>query len=262
MPRGVARNLIDLGEMVISTSALLAVSAAASFCPPHAWSASQRLARCAPAVATESPESPPPLTRATIAELVEASFVPAVLGVARGDVTELKLFIAAAQTGYTRGHTLDDLSAEIDVCPAQSAGRPLMAEEVQLRTLWLTLIYLALEQLSGETAEMSGAVPQPLCTEYAPFVSRLLSAKRAGVPLSQLSVDGALATPQQPPGPAGDVDDSTAGGAPDETQRAVLKTSMRVVYLVVDVLDDVANAGGDSVPRPFIPGTGAGVDPE
>ena len=38
-------------------------------------------------------ERPPP----SLAECLEASFVPAVMGVARGDVTELKLFIAAVK---------------------------------------------------------------------------------------------------------------------------------------------------------------------
>ena len=108
--------------------------------------------------------------------------------------------------------------------------------QVALRRLWLALVYLTLER-NGERAAAAdaGVVPPSLRDELTSFVENVLAAKREARPLSEL------------PEPSGR----------DATQRAVLKSSMRVVYLTVDVCEDVKAAGTRAdAPRPFIPGGG------
>jgi hypothetical protein len=104
--------------------------------------------RCAHArsSATAKPEAQLNATR--VATMVEAAFVPAVMAVSTsGDVTELKLFIAAAMAGCERGYDLDALGDEMSALPVQTAGRPLAPEEEALRRLWMALVYLAREQV-------------------------------------------------------------------------------------------------------------------
>ena len=108
-------------------------------------------------------EQPPP----SIAECLEASFVPAVMGLARGDVTELKLFIASAQAGHRAGEQIGALSTAMDALPVQTAGRPLAPEESELRAQWIGLAYLTLESLGTDAAETASTlVPSAVRAEY------------------------------------------------------------------------------------------------
>lgn len=199
----------------------------------------------------------------SISECVEASFVPAVMGVARGDVTELKLFIASAQAAYRTSEEVDALTAAMDALPVQSAGRPLMPEESAVRADWIGLVYLTLERLAAvESAEEEEAeaseggsaaadlVPRAMRTEYAAMVKMLVRAKRESVPLSTLNIV-----------------DVVGGGERGEAEAALLKQAMRVVYLTLDNVESERDAGdradapskkGDfqkQPPKPFIPGT-------
>ena len=194
---------------------------------------------------------PPP----SIAQCLEAAFVPAVMGIARGDVTELKLFIAAAQGGYRTGEKIEGLSAAMDALPVQTAGRPLAPEESQLRTQWTSLVYLTLEQLaaakskSSATADGDAAalVPSAMRAANEGMVAKLLSAKRESTPLSSLDVDEVASTP--------------TGTSRSPTEEALLRQAMRVVFVTLDNVDAEADAGtrADSPkapPKPYIPGTG------
>lgn len=192
----------------------------------------------------------------SVAACLEAAFVPAVMGVARGDVTELKLFIAAAQAGYSTREDVAELTSAMDALPVQTAGRPLAAEESAVREQWVGLVYLVLERLQAEDeSDADGAhalVPSSLRTDYAAMVAELVRAKREGVALSALDVDAVA--------PA----DATRG----EAEAALLRQAMRVVYLTLDNVEaseqagtradinSVKNPGAAAPPKPFIPGTG------
>ena len=94
--------------------------------------------------------------------LLEATFVPAVLSLSAGDVTELKLFVAAAQAAHAQNIALEALSDELSNYPSQSAGRPLADEEVALRQTWISLVYLSLEAEWG-TPGSAGASRCAVC---------------------------------------------------------------------------------------------------
>ena len=177
-----------------------------------------------------------------VVQLVEAAFVPAVMGVSRGDVTELKLFIAAAQSGLNLGCKVDALGEQMRALPVQSAGRPLAPEEDDLRALWLALVYMTLSSRSrsdGAAAELEDAlVPAALSEQHRAFVDNLIEAKSEARPLSQLSID-----------------EMAGGGSRTAMEVAVLQQSTRIVYTTLDVLSDIELAGERTdAPRPFIPG--------
>ena len=98
-------------------------------------------------------------TAAGVAQILEVTFVNACMQLATGYVDTLKLFIAAALTAYERGFTVNALSLELAQCPTQTAGRPLMQEEVELRSVWLSLVYLTLANVrhESEASESVGA---------------------------------------------------------------------------------------------------------
>ena len=69
------------------------------------------------------------LATPTIAELIEASFVRAVMDLRTGLVDTLKLFVSAVKAGYARGVSVRELEATLGAVARQTAGRPLMEEE-------------------------------------------------------------------------------------------------------------------------------------
>jgi len=202
--------------------------------------------RCARAVllAAEKEVEPP-----SVAECIEASFVPAVMGVSRGDVTELKLFIASCQGAHRLNEKVDALSTTMDALPVQSAGRALMPEEAAVRAQWIGLVYLTLDCISGkgytDEGEGGGLVPDEMRDEFEVMVSLLVRAKREGLPLSELNLLDMAGKAEQ-----------------SEAEQALLKQACRVVYLTLDNVESEREAGtrADSPkkdpPKPYIPGTG------
>ena len=208
------------------------------------------------AVAAEGTPPPAPLTLSKVAELVEATFVRACMDAARGDVTTLKLFIASAVGGYRLGVPLPALGSAVAACEAEhsTAGRPLLPEEAELRTLWLSLVYLTLEA-EGEAAPPGGrgggggdggeaplaaaSVDASARDEYSPLVEEVRRKVVGGAALGDFSVDDLVgADPQRTP-----------------LRAAVLANCVRVVFLTLGVLGD-ERAAGATTARPYIPGTG------
>lgn len=244
--------------------------AAAAFAPPlHTFRPSRaappRVLYPAAARAQETPYKE--LNVTTVADMLEATFVPACMGLAQGDVSTLKLFVAAAQAGHGRRLPVAALDAQMEAMPRQSAGRPLAAEERELRLQWLTMAYLALDELTsaGSSAGSAGGddpgpggdpVGAALRERHGGFVSRLLEARRGGEALSSLPLD-----------------EWAAGGSETPIEKAIRAQSARVVYLTATVLEEVEAAQGSASAdgaqpqkaklgsgMTFIPGTGTGVD--
>ena len=90
------------------------------------------------------------LTPATIAELIEVSFVQSCLQLSKGYVDVLKLFVAAVKAGYDLSVPLDDLVRLVGDSPVRSAGRELVVEEVGLRDEWMGVVYGLLDALGGD----------------------------------------------------------------------------------------------------------------
>ena len=80
------------------------------------------------------------LATPTIAELVETSFVRAVMDMSKGMVDTLKLFVAAVKAGYERGVPTGEMEAALDAVERQTAGRPLLDEEVRNSTQFCAIL--------------------------------------------------------------------------------------------------------------------------
>jgi len=208
----------------------------------------------APIVATEPSEPAPELTTAKVAELVEVSFVTACMDQAKGYVDTLKLFCVAVKAGYEIGATIPALSLALSMCETQTAGRPLMAEEVDLRALWIALVYLTLESVNHPTKhsgpEVGATVPPDQREKFEPFVRSVVSRKQRGFTLQALKLEEILT----------DAGEGGSASARTPIETAILSQSMRLVFLTLTVLDEELPPPGSKrdPPKPYIPGTGPG----
>lgn len=183
-------------------------------------------------------------TPAGIAAALEVSFVQACVQLASGYVDCLKLFIGAAVGAYEQGFTIAALTLELSQCATQTAGRPLMAEEVDLRTVWISLVYLTLENVAhpikSGSANAGASVPEDTRQKFRTFVYDVVNAKAAGYTFEALKLEDVVRR-------------SGEGEAPmSDMERAILSQSMRIVFLTLTVLNDMEAASGP--PKPNIPG--------
>jgi len=178
---------------------------------------------------SSSPSSPPPppLTPARIATLVEVSFVNACTQLSTGYVDVLKMFIVSSKAGYTSGLTIPQLILELSQCSSKTAGRDLMHEEVDLRTVWLSLVYLTLERINHprQNAQVELSVSSEIRGTYTTFVYDVVNAHKSGFTLQSLKLEEIMKR---------EVD------APQRTEieEAILSQSMRLIFLTLEVLKE------------------------
>jgi hypothetical protein len=203
-----------------------------------------------------------------IAELLEVSFVHACLQLRTGHVDVLKLFVASAIAGYEFGFSVvPQLSEALDSCSTtqNTAGRPLSNEEVDLRQIWISLVYLILlaidhpmkqqQQQQQDTASavlLLESIPQTIRSDYGAIVQQLAEAYCGGDDNEEpvvLSLAELVAR-----------DDPLH--TLDPMQRAIRSQCLRVLSLTLQVLQESAEAaveGSSSKsqqqpPTPPIPG--------
>ena len=215
-------------------AALLLAGSASSFAP----SARRPTTRTRPLSAKKSAA---PLPLATVAELIEVTFVDACKGAATGTTDAFRLFAAAAKGGYEHGHAAEAVGAALADVATQSAGRPLAPEEESARAAFLGVVYLALEDLgrpaATTAAEGPGAPPPGAKEEYGRLVRDALAAHASGAPLSTVAAGG------------------EAGG--DPVAAAVRATCVKLVACTAKVVEEEDVASTPLVEaKPAIPGTG------
>lgn len=87
------------------------------------------------------------LTDDKIAEMIEVTFIKACFQLATGYVDVLKLFIASTTAAYERKIALPTLIKSVDDCPANTAGRDLSQQELEVRQMWIMVCYLTLNTI-------------------------------------------------------------------------------------------------------------------
>jgi hypothetical protein len=182
-----------------------------------------------------------------IAEVLEVSFVHACMQLSSGYVDILKMFIAAALSSYQFGFPIETIEKALLECPANTANRPLMPEEVDLRHTWYSLVYLTLLAIDHPTVHkeaVSDSIPAKIRETYGVLVDRVAEIYKddeTTISLEELMKDDSI-TP------------STRDLS--EMERAVLLQSMRVATLTLVVLREAEEAGpaGQSPPKPSIKG--------
>jgi len=87
------------------------------------------------------------LTDDKIAEMIEVTFIKACFQLATGYVDVLKLFLASTSAAYERKIALPALIQSVDDCPANTAGRDLSQQELEVRQMWIMICYLTLHTI-------------------------------------------------------------------------------------------------------------------
>lgn len=199
------------------------------------------------------------LTQDQIAELIEVSFIQACLSLAQGYVDTLKLFIVAVKASYERGNiAVESLVRAVNECPTNTAGRPLMPEEVALRSTWIHAVHLMLEHIGhprksdGTDAAVTHQIDSKVRERYSPLLDDVVQAKALG---NAWNTNAFIATHQ--------------GVLPftileDQVEMAVVSQTVKVLYCTLVVLAEerLANLEEDDddtpvTAKPKIPrGTG------
>jgi len=192
---------------------------------------------------------PDATTEGGVATILEATFVQACMQLSTGYVDTLKYFIAAATSAYERGFTVPALQLELSQVTAQTAGRPLAPEEAELRTVWLSLVYLTLANVghatSGNPEAVGASAPPEIRQKFQTFVYDVVNAKQGGFTLESLKLEDMLRR------------QGADAEALSPLEKAILGQSMRVVFLTLAVRDEAAEAANLPPPRrpgPSIPG--------
>jgi hypothetical protein len=200
-----------------------------------------------------------------IAELLEVSFVHACLQLRTGHVDVLKLFLASAIAGYEFGYSVvPQLSDALDTCSTtqNTAGRPLTNEEVELRQVWISLVYLVLlaiehpkKQQQDKASALLGGIPETIQSDYGVIVQQLAEAYCGDEESVVLSLSELVAR-----------DDPFHSDTTtlDPMQRAIRSQCLRVISLTLQVLQESAEAAvegsssnrskSQQPPTPPIPG--------
>jgi len=201
------------------------------------------------------------LTPEKIGEMIEVTFVNGVMQLSQGYIDVLKLFIVACKAGYEQGLSMSDLTAQVEACPVQSANRPLMEEEVALRSSWMNIVYLVLQSVGNGTddVEVGNTIDETERTKFGPLVTTVVDAMRTDeAKAASLSLDDAVAMGTE------NGLDFTGLNLNDATERAITEQCMRVIKVVFTVLEEerrcYEDGGAGPAPRPPIPGAFKGTN--
>ena len=211
----------------------------------------------------KSPENPSEeaetsLSLDEVTSMIEATFVKACLELASGYVDVLKLFIISVQASYNNGLTLLEILQQLKSYPTQTANRPLLDEEIKLRKIWITCIYLTLDFANWGSEKSEIFTEDGFNKKYVSLVDQITSKQL-------LSSEGSISSPS-----SFDIDrfidESNGAFSSDRTEKAILSHTIRVIFLTLTVLDEVKNCEEEAKglrgkrlvggpPRPPIPGT-------
>ena len=191
----------------------------------------------------------PDTTQASgIAEIVEVTFVNACMQLRTGFVDVLKMFIAAAVAGYEFGYGIGDIQEELVNCKTQSANRPLMEEEVNLRYTWYCLVYLTLASLDHPSRNKQAVVesiPNKLRKDYQESVEQAVTANSKGI---SLSAEDLVIKQNNNEEPSSDL---------SIMEKAIMSQSMRLITMTFTVLRETQEAQSGDVAPPTPPIEGA-----
>ncbi|CAM9433805.1 unnamed protein product [Discosporangium mesarthrocarpum] len=131
--------------------------------------------------------APAPSDPSSLPSLVEKTFV--VAASASDYVGGLKAFIGVVKEAYERGYTVPALTLEVSFVPTQTAGRPLAPDEVELRSVWIALVYLTLEKARWpQKKKRASEISSPFMDRFSVFVDNIMTAFAKGHTLDTLKV--------------------------------------------------------------------------
>ena len=151
----------------------------------------------------------------------------------------LKLFVVSAKAGYELETPPEDLIELVNNCPTQSAGRPLMKEEQEVREQWINAVYLTLEIVEWKEIKPSWTVDDTLRAVYEQAIPSLAKAKEADQKLQTENILKEFPTMLK--------DTSNV------VEKAIVAQTLKVIWITLDALQEEELAKPRN-PRPKIPG--------
>jgi hypothetical protein len=188
------------------------------------------------------------LSAKNIADMIDETFVKGCMDLARGYVDVLKLMIVSTKAAYSLGINFNALTDTLSAKKASAANRELMKEEIELRSSWLSAIYLTLNRISYQNVMiepsevhsgdsiLSGISSQN--KDYYDIIIEEIIDSGDGISVSNLSVDRFL---------------HFSDSETDPMQKAIVSQSIRVIILTLLVIEEETKCI-PATPRPPIPG--------
>jgi len=145
----------------------------------------------------------------------------------------LKDFIRAVLAAYRKGFSLTALQFELQA--ERDAGTHRLAQdELELRTLWTSLIFKTLRKMNVRRDQAGGEELVAVPDAFDSFVAGIISAVKSGYDLARIQLEQSVAN------------NSNTDNASDQGRRnfeaAVLRQSTRIVYNTVAVISDEADS--------------------
>ncbi|CEL94550.1 unnamed protein product [Vitrella brassicaformis CCMP3155] len=198
-----------------------------------------------------------------VAEAIEKAFIAACSRTDLDYQETLRQFIRPVITAYEKGFNMPALLLEVSTVDKPSIERPLMVGEVtwvtdvpasltrvhdrlfaflchglcqpdeaELRTIWMSLIFLTLQtvgwpQLRESPSQLSISFEE----KFSPFVANVVEAHRRGFDLRRLKLEEMI---------------SRTGSDKVRTpiEQAMLQQSMRIIFLTLSILEDLQKQEG------------------
>ncbi|CAM9683196.1 unnamed protein product [Ectocarpus sp. 4 AP-2014] len=158
----------------------------------------------------------------SLASLVESTFVLAAAG--NSYEMGLKAFISTIKEAYERGYTVPALTMEVSFVPTKTAGRDLHPDEVELRSVWIALVYLTLENANWpQKVQRAHEISAPFMDRFAEFVKKVMNGAASGHTLQTLKLEEVMRRGAEPRTPM---------------EAAVLSQSMRIVFATLDLMKE------------------------
>lgn len=140
--------------------------------------------------------------------------------------TQLATFCREALSAYTNGYSLTAIQLELSGAKT-SVGRALASDEVELRSVWLSLVYKTLRQIgfpiSGQASTPSDGFDRDRIDD---FVTNIVSAARRGYDMKRIQLEQAMTASER--------NDSSR----TPLENAILNQSTRIVLTTLQVADE------------------------
>jgi len=181
---------------------------------------------------------PDTTTPGGIAEVLEVTFIHGIMQLRNGYVDVIKLFIATAMSSYQFGFSIDAIQTALKECPNETANRPLLPEEVELRKTWLCVVYLTLLSIDHKTVNrdaIMSSIPTSIQEMYGMVINKMVSIQTQDT-MATITVE--------------DVMKYTNTDDLGLMERALFTQSLRVAALTMVVVREALEASpdGQSVP--------------
>jgi len=191
-------------------------------------------------------------TPAGVAEVLEVSFVHACMQLANGYVDVLKMFIATSIGAYESGFSVDSIQEELELTSSNTANRPLLDEEKNVRRDWFCVVYLTLSAMEHTSIKSStlplamnvakDSIPDDIKQRYGKLIERVGENYRNDK-YSSLSVEKLM--------------DDSNNDELSQLEKAIIVQSLKVATLTPIVVQESLEAlgGGNTISDDLKPPT-------